>query len=87
MIEKCTAVDLVSRVKLKCAGEKIILLLPKRPGVLIMGMEEGAGRGSRRGKVKRLKKVTRRKTVAVFAHLNEESGEQEATSLKVTWVY
>lgn len=52
-----------------------------------MGMEEGAGRGRRRGKLKRLKKVTRRKTVAVFAHLNEESGEQEATSLKVTWVY
>lgn len=46
-----------------------------------MGMEEGAGRGRQRGKVKRLKKVTRRRVV-----LSAESGEQEAISLKITWV-
>lgn len=88
MIEKCTVIDLVARVKLKCAGEKMILRLPKgrlisRPGVLIYSGDAGGGRKrEKKGKVERLKKTTRRK---VF--LSAESRDQEATSLKVTWVY
>lgn len=52
-----------------------------------MGLEEGMGRGRRRGNVKRLKKVTRRRVVAVVTDVGAEDREQEATSLQVTWVY
>ena len=51
MIEKCTVIDLVFQVKLKCAWEKIVFHLPKghlisRPRVFIhYEDEEGAKEG------------------------------------------
>lgn len=74
-----------------CLGEDNFPLskghLISRAGIFIYYGDGEGGKSERRGKVKRLKKLTRRKVVTVVPDLDAEGGEKEATFLKVTLVY